>query len=87
MKTKIREWYMKEFPSDDVGGEIKDNIDFEGLFDTLDNYKNVYDFIGISDSVVRERIFKKLAKVINTDYGYVYDQWIKSIGTNLNRRC
>ena len=33
---------------------------------------------GVYDSLVRERIFEKLAEIIGTDYDYIYDQWVKS---------
>lgn len=33
---KIKEWYMKTYPSDELGVEIAD-CDFENIFDILDN--------------------------------------------------
>lgn len=44
MNEKIKNWYLKNFSSDDLGEYIKENITFAGLFDCLDNYKCVYEF-------------------------------------------
>ena len=75
---KIRDWYMKEFPSDSLGQEIDSSVSFQDLFNALDDYKDVYAVIGVGDSVIRERCFEKLAEIMGVDYGYVYDQWLKS---------
>lgn len=75
MKTKIKEWYIKEYPTDELGVEIDDDVTFEDLFESLD--KNVYETLGVGDSIVRERVFDKLAKVMNVDYDYIYKQWLK----------
>ena len=78
MKTKIKEWYMKEYPTDELlGAEIDDDVTFEDLFEALENYKDVYKTLGVEDSIVRERVFDKLAIVMNVDYGYIHEQWLK----------
>lgn len=75
--TKIKEWYVKTFPHDSLAREeMKDDITFYGLFRCLDRYENVYDFLGVSDSIIRENCFAKLAELMEVDYGYVYDQWL-----------
>lgn len=75
MKTKIKEWYIKEYPTDELGVEIDDDVTFEDLFESLD--KNVYETLGVGDTIIRERTFDKLAKVMNVDYDYIYKQWLK----------
>ena len=79
---KIKEWYLKEYPDDEVGEELYDDITFYDLFEAMDKYKNVYEFLGgfDIDTIVRERIFIKLAEIMNVDYDYVYEQWLKCIG-------
>lgn len=76
MEQKLKEFYMTEFPTDDLGASINPNATFVGLFDTLDFRQDVYDYIGVIDSLIRERLFSKLAELIGTDYKYVYDQWL-----------
>lgn len=73
---KIKEWYTKEYASDDLGEELNENITFMDLFETLDRHKDVYELIGVSDSIVRERLFEKLAEIMEVDYDYIYEQWI-----------
>lgn len=73
----IKNWYIKTYPHDELGFEIDPNATFEGLFDTLDYGADVYKFIGVCDSVVRERVFEKLAELMQVDYDYIYNQWLR----------
>lgn len=80
METKIKDWYIKEYPDDiEMGEEMNDNVTFQDLFEALDNYQDVYEVLGgESDSIVRERCFSKLAELMDVDYNYIYEQWLKS---------
>lgn len=78
-KTKIKEWYVKEYPTDELGAELNNEITFYDLFVVLDNYKGVYEALNVWDSIVRERVFSKLAEIMRVDYDYVYEQWLKGI--------
>lgn len=77
LKTKLRSWYAHCFPDDELGKSIDEKATFSGLFDTLDGYQDVYAYIGVGDSFVRECIFEGLASCIDADYSYIYDQWLK----------
>jgi hypothetical protein len=82
---KIKDWYLKEYPTDDMGEELSPNITFEGLFNYLnkDNGRyDVYDFLEVGDSVIRERCFEKLAEIKNKPYDYIYDLWLGPITKN-----
>lgn len=74
----IREYYRGKFPTDTLGLEINSNATFKGLFETLDNYGDVYEYIGVSDSLVRERLFERLAGIMDVEYKYIYDQYLKA---------
>lgn len=78
LKLNVKEWYKGEYPTDDLVEEIKDTVTFEDIFEALDNYRDIYNEIGTTDSIVRERIFNKLATLMEVDYDYIYDQWLKS---------
>jgi hypothetical protein len=67
---------MKQFPEDSMGKEIKEGITFLGLRNILYGDYDVYDYIGVGDSLVRERLFEQLSKDIGQDYGFVYDLWL-----------
>lgn len=78
LKLNVKEWYKGEYPTDNLGDRIKEDTTFYDIFYALDNYKDIYDIIGVTDSLVRERIFEKLATLMEVDYDYIYDQWLKS---------
>ena len=77
--TSIKDWYTKSHPSDELGEDIDPRATFDGLFRAMDNYTNVYDYIGVGDSVVRKRVFARLAEIMEVDYDYVYTQWLLTI--------
>jgi hypothetical protein len=60
----IKKFYTENFSSDESGLEINENATFQGLFQVLDNYDDVYEYIGVCDSLVRERVFWELSKVM-----------------------
>ena len=74
----IMAWYVSEYPDDELGEAINPAATFLDLFEALDNYADVYDVLGVRDSVVRERAFAKLAELIEVDYEYVYEQWLRA---------
>lgn len=76
-QEKIKTWYNTTY-NDDLGQEIKDDVTFYGLFETLDRHKDVYEYLGENiDGIVRERIFEKLAEIMEVDYNYIYEQWLE----------
>ena len=76
-ENKIKDWYLSTYPEDELGRELNPEATFEGLFETLDNYRDVYEYIGVGDSVIRERVFRKLAAYMEADYDYIYGQWLR----------
>lgn len=74
--TLMIEWYVNNYPTDDLGCEMNDNVTFRDLFDALDRYQDIYDVIGLGDSVIRERLFTELARIMECDYDYIYSQWL-----------
>lgn len=73
----IKEWYIKTFPNDELGCEINEDATFEDLFYVLDRKRDVYEFLGDNiDSIIRERVFNKLAEIMGVDYNEVYEQWL-----------
>lgn len=74
--TNVKEWYIKTYSTDTMGEEIRSDITFYDIFNALDKKKDFYDFIGVYDSLIRERIFRQLAKIMKVDYMYIYNQWL-----------
>ena len=73
----IKEFYLENYPTDDLGIELKDNTTFTGLLNELYNGNDVYDYIGVGDSLIRERLFEKLSNILNTSYDYIWNLWLK----------
>ena len=71
----IKQWYLKAFPTDSLGAEIRDNFTFTDAFHTLENKACIYEALGVLDSVVRERVFEELAQLYGVEYGVIYDMW------------
>ena len=72
----IKEFYLKTYPTDELGEEVNENVTFNGLFNEILEGNDIYDYIGVVDSLVRERLFEELASQINETYDAVYDMWL-----------
>ena len=72
----IKQFYLETYPTDDMGNDIKNDATFVGLVTELFGNGDVYDYIGVYDSLVRERLFTELAKQLKTSYDYVYNLWL-----------
>ena len=73
----IKQFYLETYPTDDMGKDIKDDATFVGLVTQLFGEGDVYDYLGVYDSLIRERLFSELAKQLKTSYDYVYKLWLK----------
>lgn len=72
----IREFYLETYPTDDLGVEINEAPTFAGLLNQLIVGGDVYRYIGVTDSVIRERLFERLAEELEVKYDYVYNLWL-----------
>jgi len=72
----IREYYLQAYPTDELGADINSFATFDGLFYTLEKGGDVYRHIGVHDSIVRERVFEKLAEMLDCDYNDIYKKWM-----------
>lgn len=70
----IRNYYVNEFPSDELGLEIDPKANFESLWFAI-RCGMVYEYIGVFDSVIRERVFEKLSQLTGHTYDYIYQEW------------
>ena len=75
----VREFYVKNYPSDDMGADINPNATFDGLVHALSNCQDVYEYLYVYDSIVRERLFEKLSLILNCEYEVIYNQWLSPI--------
>jgi len=79
LDISIKSWYLKEYPSDDVGETLSDTATFLELNNLLNSGKgkDVYELLGgDSDTIVRERCFEKLCQLTDQTYDTVYNKWL-----------
>jgi hypothetical protein len=78
-QTRVRDWYAGAFPTDEWAIDGMNRIvTFQDVYECLCCRYNVYSVLGVSDSIVRERVFDKLATLMGCNYDYVYYQWLKT---------
>ena len=80
----IREFYLKSYPLDELGFDINESATFVGLLHAIHTEQNVYQYIGVYDSLIRESIFEELANILGVNYGYVFDLWMNEIKAHHN---
>jgi len=72
-KESIKLWYILTFPKDELGDEISPSATFTGA---QKNLGSIYEYIGVHDSVVRERIFSELSERMGVSYEEIYNKWL-----------
>lgn len=70
--TNVKNWYIENYPSDELGQEINPAATLEEIY--CEPWR-VYD-LTIGDSLIRERVFDELAKRHNIEYGLIYTAWV-----------
>jgi hypothetical protein len=75
----VREFYVSKYPTDDMGDGINPQATFDGLVHALSNCQDVYEYLYVYDSIIRERLFEKLSLILNCEYEVIYQQWLSPI--------
>ena len=73
----IKEFYLNNNPTDELGIELNENVTFSGLLNELFQGGDIYRYLNVWDSLVRERLFTKLSEELQSSYDYVYNLWLK----------
>ena len=74
----IREFYLAKYPTDDMGNGINPKATFAGLLNQLVIGNDVYEYLYVYDSIIRERLFERLAEELEVSYEYVYNLWLNA---------
>ena len=69
----IKDWYTKEYPTDELGQLLNPLTTFEEIYEEL---PLAYELLGVSDSLVRERVFNKLDEIMQVSYDVIYNKWL-----------
>ena len=76
LNVPVRDWYVENFPSDSLGPRIPD-LTFWDAVGALNLGADIYCFLGdAADSVVRERLFRRIADIVGCGYDTVYNTWL-----------
>ena len=75
LTDSVKQVYMNCY-DDELGEEIDPNITFQSIYDTLNAHEDVYDCLGVGDSIIRERVFEILADILGVNYDDIYYVWI-----------
>ena len=76
--SKVKETYNNCYPSDTMGNDLNKNLTFVQLLADMQRGEDFYKLIGVSDSIVRERIFTLLAVVGGIKYDDIYCMWLNA---------
>lgn len=72
--ASIKKWYVKAYPTDDLGPELVGT--FAGALETMTKGGCIYNYMGVGDSLVRERLFTRLSEMLDLDYDHIYELWL-----------
>ena len=75
MNKNIKEWYTMSFETDELGAELNE-VTFYELHKALYDGKDIYEIMGVGDSLIRERLFLELAELLQLDYENIYRLWL-----------
>lgn len=73
--SNVKETYKRCYVSDELGDEINPEITFAQLLAGMVEKKDFYDMVGVSDSIMRERLFDLMAILGGIKTREIYDLW------------
>jgi len=73
----IKEFYLSEYPTDELGVEMNGDATWPNLWTALRG-GIVYEYLGVHDSIIRERVFEKFSEITGHTYDYIYNQWLNN---------
>ena len=73
----VKEFYLNEYPTDELGEELNGGATFGGLWKAIRG-GIVYEYLGVGDSLIRERVFEKFSKITGHSYDYIYNEWLNN---------
>lgn len=77
LNTAVRDFYLAEYPTDDLGPSLIPDVTFKDVVSCINKGQDLYDTVGQNiDTVIRERIFSKIAELLDVDYLSVYHKWL-----------
>ncbi len=73
----FKDYYISTYPTDDLGLELSNATFLEILANFYSStHTDVSDWLGVSNSVVRESLFIALAEILDVEYDVIYELWL-----------
>lgn len=77
-EIKVKNDYMENFPTDDMGEHINETVSYYDIYMGMAEGKDVYDMLNVGDSLIRERVFRRLSELLETEYETIYYLWLNN---------
>lgn len=77
--NNIKEYYTTNFPTDELGLEINPQATFMDLYTVLTISGEVYEYLGVGDSLIRERCFERVAEIAGVPYDTIFSKWVMAV--------
>ena len=74
--TYVKDKYIENYPDDEIGNNINEQLTFLNLYNGMLSGKDVYVMLNVSDSMIRERVFEILANIMEVKYIVIYYLWL-----------
>lgn len=80
-ESRVKEWYMNEYPEDkQFGTMLNEGTTFADVYSALENHQEIYELLGgHMDTLIRERVFRKLAEIYGVEVGVFMDKWLEDV--------
>lgn len=81
LNSSIKNWYQSAYGFGAGAGYIRKNLQFKTVLEKMIKGEDFYQIVftnGFADSIIRERIFEKLAELSGKSYNKIYDIWLNA---------
>ena len=72
----IKEFYNETFSSDTLGLELNPKATFLEMLNVINEGSDLYEYLGVYDSLIRERLFAEVSIRLNCSYNDIYNVWL-----------
>ena len=72
----VKRELMRLHKHDPLCEDVNPRITFRHVLIALLQEKDIYDTLGVDDSVIREYTFEALCDIVGCDYSFPYELWL-----------
>jgi len=75
MTITIKEFYTSTYSTDTLGQDINPKATFLEMLNVINEGNDLYEYLGVYDSLIRERIFTEVSTRLNCSYNDICNVW------------